>query len=215
MPTSALPDIVISTPLWLALVTTAVGALEGALLVRRPDGMPVDFVGASIFALFLGLGGGFARDIVLGNTPVMAIRTPWYLITVVAALLVVLVAGRWIPENHRVIITLDALTLGLYAAIGTQYALDFGVSWAGAIFVGTLAGVAGGVIVSLLRRQVPAVLKPGFPYALLAAIGSGVYLLLAPIDGGLASFAAVATVMLLRWLTLRYSVKTRAVGVPH
>ena len=121
-----MPNIAVSTPLWLALVTTGVAAVEGALLGRRGvDSGTMDIVGMSVFALFFGLGGGFARDVMLGNTPFVALRTPWYLLTVLGAVLVALAVGRHIPDGGTMFTLLDALTLGLYAAIGTQYALDF------------------------------------------------------------------------------------------
>ena len=207
----SLPNIVMETPLWLALLTTGVGAIEGALLSRKAGHVSVDIVGAAAFALFLGLGGGFARDTMLGNTPFIALRTPWYLLTVVGALVLALVVGRWIPQGGRVMLTLDALTLGLYAAIGTQDAMNFHVSWVGAILVGCAASVTGGIVVSVLRRETPEILQPGFPYALLALVGSAAYLLLAPINGGLASFVAVALVVALRLITVGLGIRTPAI----
>jgi uncharacterized membrane protein YeiH len=205
-----LPDIVLQTPLWLALLTTGVGAIEGALLSRKGGDVSVDIMGAAVFALLLGLGGGFARDSMLGNTPFVALRTPWYLLTVLGALVLALVVGRWIPQQGRIMLTLDALTLGLYAAIGTQYAMDFHVSWVGALLVGCAASVTGGVVVSVLRRETPSLLAPGFPYAILAIVGSATYLVLAPINGAVASFGAVALVVGLRWLTVGLDIRTPA-----
>ena len=208
-----IPDIVINTPEWLALVTTGVGALEGAAIARQSKSNELDFVGAFVCALFLGLGGGLARDTLLGNDPVVAIRTPWYLVVVVLCTFVVLFAGKFVPKNgSRMMLLLDALTVGLYAGIGVQYALDFKVSVVGAILVGLFAGLTGGAIVSILRRETPALLLPGFPYGLLALAGVLVYVALAPISGGLASFACVGTVILLRFATLKWDVHTRIVS---
>lgn len=209
---SAIPDIVINTPLWLALVTTGVGALEGAIIGRSSkDGARPDVVGLTVFALFLGLGGGMVRDTMLGNLPFESLRTPWYLVVVVASVVVVLVAGRLVPVNSTIFIVLDAMTTGLYAAIGAQYALDFGLPWVGAIFVGMFAGLSGGVIVALLRRETPALLYPGSPYGLLALLGVLVYLPLSQVNGVVASFSAVGVVVVGRLAVRKWGISTRAV----
>lgn len=198
-----IPNLAVNTPLWLALVTTAVGAVEGGVIGRSRSSVPYDLVGAGVFALFLGLGGGFARDTMLGNTPFVALRSPWYLVAVLVGLLVAMVAGRWIPVRGLAFVALDALTIGLYAVVGTQYALDFGVSWIGAIVVGLFASLTGGVIVALLRGERPAILMPGEPYAVIALAGVVLYVVLAPVTGAVASICAITVVVALRMLVVR------------
>jgi uncharacterized membrane protein YeiH len=208
-----LPNIVIKTPEWLALLTTGVGALEGALIARQSRSAQLDVVGAFVFALFLGLGGGLARDILLGNDPVVALRTPWYLLVVVVCTGVVLLGSKYMPStNARSTILLDAITLGLYAGIGVQYALDFKVSIVGAIIVGLFASLTGGVVVALLRKQTPQIIVSGSPYALLALAGVLTYLALAQVSGGLASFACVGIVVTLRFATLHWRIQTKTVS---
>ncbi len=212
---TAVPNIVVNTPEWLALLTTGVGAVEGAVLSRgsKRNSASMDIVGTFVLALFLGLGGGLARDTLLGNDPVVAIRSPWYLTVVIVAAVVVIAAGRFLPATEsRGFLFLDALTLGLYAAIGVQYALDFGVSIVGAVVVGLFASLSGGVIVSLLRQETPQILRPGFPYGLLALAGVLVYLALTPVSGGLASIACVAVVVGLRFITLHWNIQTPTVA---
>lgn len=207
-----LPNIVESTPLWLLLLTTLVGAIEGAGIGRR-TGSDVDIVGMAAFALFLGLGGGLARDTLLG-LPMAAIQTIWYPTMIVLAVLLVLSFGRWIPLDGKFILGMDALTLGLYAAVGTQKALDYHFPAIGAVVVGLFASVAGGVIVSILRRERPAILTPGAPYALLALIGVLIYLSLASFNGGLAALGCVGFVVVARFLTLRWGITTNSMDEP-
>jgi len=208
------PNIAVNTPQWLALITTGVGAVEGAVLARnssRTRNIQMDFVGVLVLALFLGLGGGLARDILLGNTPMVALRTPWYLVVVIAAAVLVVSLGRFIPPtDSKAFILIDALTLGLYAAIGVQYALDFKVSVIGAVVVGLFASLSGGVIVSLLRQETPQLLRPGIPYGLSALIGIIVYLSLAEFSGGVASFACVIAVVIFRFIVVRWNIQTKA-----
>lgn len=207
-----LPNIAVNTPMWLALLTTGVAAIEGAAVGRsRETAASLDIVGMAVFALLFGLGGGFARDTMLGITPFMSLRTPWYVITVLAAVVLVLVVGRWIPVHGRVFIMLDALTLGLYAAIGTQHAMDYGVPAVGAVLVGVVASTTGGILVAILQGQVPTLLVSGPPYALLGLTGSVIYLALDSVNSGLAALACVLTVVVLRAITLRFKISTPSV----
>lgn len=208
----SLPNIAEQTPLWLLLITTLAGAVQGANVGRR-DTTSVDIVGMTVFALFLGLGGGLARDTLLG-LPAAAIKSFWYPLMVIVGVIIVLLFGRWISPNGKIVIGLDALTLGLYAAVGTQKALDYNTPTIGALVVGIFAGVTGGVIVSLLRQERPVLITPGSPYAVLALIGVLIYLGLAPANGGLASLACVGFVIVSRFLTLRWNINFGSINRP-
>lgn len=200
------PNIAEDAPLWLLLVTTLVGATQGAALGRRP-GINIDIMGMTVFALFLGLGGGLARDILLG-LPVAAIQTFWYPTMVLLGVALVLVIGRFLSLQGWTMVTLDALTLGLYAVVGTEKALSMGVPAIGAVVVGLFAALTGGVIVSLLQQQRPAVITPGAPYALLALGGVLIYLALSPLNGAVAAITCVSFVIVSRVFTVRRGITT-------
>jgi len=197
--------------LWLALFTTFVSAIAGAILGRTPGRVNYDIVGVFVFAFFLGVGGGLTRDLLLGNLPPLALRTPWYIVTVAAAVLLVLTVGRWISRDSWGFVFLDALSLGLYAVIAAQMALDFGLPAIGAILVGFLAAISGGVIVSILRGETPEILQPSTPYALLAVIGVTVFVLTVPYLGGLAAILCLVIVVVLRFVTLNWNISTKSV----
>jgi uncharacterized membrane protein YeiH len=72
------------------------------------------------------------------------------------------------------------------------------------------ASLSGGVLVSLLRRETPQILRPGFPYAALAFAGIVVYVVLAPYSGGLAALACVCVVVVARFAVLRWNITTKA-----
>lgn len=211
MPTIDVPNIAANTPLWLALVTTFVAAVSGAILGRQPGRVSYDIVGVSVFAFVLGLGGGITRDVLLGNLPPLALRSPWYVVTVLGAVAAVLIVGRWIRVGSWTFILLDALALGLYAVIAAQLAVEFGLPDVGAITVGFLAAITGGVVVSLMRGETPQILIPSQPYALLALIGATVYVLLDQFSGGIAALACLASVIALRFVTLRWDLRTHSV----
>jgi uncharacterized membrane protein YeiH len=199
-------------PLWLGLVTTLVGALEGAALGRRVNVANVDIVGAAVFALFLGLGGGMVRDIMLGAYPIAALSNAWYLLMVLVALATIMLLGRYVPIDGKVFVALDALTLGLYAAIGTQKALSFKIGPVGAILVGMFASLSGGVIVSILQSRRPKLLQPSIPYGLVGLLGILVYLGVVHWSSGWACVACIAVVVVLRFVVIRFDIKTNPVS---
>ncbi len=205
------PDVTLEVPLWLALATTGVAAIQGAVIGRQSREPRYDIVGAFVLAFVLGLAGGITRDVLIGNLPVEAIRIPWYIAVVIAVTVLVIVAGRFLPTQGGMWFTLlDALTMGLYTAIATNYAMAAGVSVVGAVFVGVAAGIAGGLIVALLRGRTPAVLVPGIAYALTGLAGSIAYVALEPASPGLAAAACVGLVIFLRYLAVRFNMGTRA-----
>ena len=205
------PNFASNTPLWLALFTTFVAATSGAVIGRTPGRVKYDIVGVFVFAFFLGLGGGITRDVLLGNVPPLALRSPWYLVTVLGAVLVVLLIGRWIPVDGWIFILLDALTLGLYGVIAAQMAIEFGLPDIGAIMVGFLAAIAGGAIVAVLRGETPEILRPSEPYAILVIVGVTIYVLLDQVNAGVAALPCVGSVVILRFATLRWQIRTRAI----
>ena len=145
---SIVPNIAATTPIWLSLIATATGALEGALLGRQRS-PKIDIAGLTILALSLGFGGSLIRDILIGNTPPEALRH-WYYIAMVGVAVVVIIAfGRQIARFSYSLFILDALTMGLFAAVGAQYAITFHLPALTAIFVGSFAAVGGGVAAPL------------------------------------------------------------------
>ena len=207
---SIVPNIAATTPIWLSLIATATGALEGALLGRQRS-PKIDIAGLTILALSLGFGGSLIRDILIGNTPPEALRH-WYYIAMVGVAVVVIIAfGRQIARFSYSLFILDALTMGLFAAVGAQYAITFHLPALTAIFVGSFAAVGGGVAASLLLREVPTIMRPGPPYAVAAVAGTVVYVVLDGYVGGLAAIACVSVVFAIRVIAERKGLQTRPI----
>lgn len=203
-----IPNIAAHTPVWLSLIATATGALEGALLGRQRS-PKVDIAGLTILALSLGFGGGVIRDVLIGNTPPEALRHWEYIAVVGLAIVVIIVLGHHIARFAYALFVLDALTMGLFAAVGAQYAITFHLPALTAILVGSFAAVGGGVAAALLLREVPSIMRPGPPYAVAAVAGTVVYILLDGFHGGLASIACVLVVFVIRAVAERTGIHTR------
>lgn len=201
-------DLALSTPLWLAMLTIVVNALVGALHGYLDESRHWDVVGVVTFALVMGLGGGFLRDALLG-LPAQSLRTPWpVLATLVAVVLARLVAPA-AQRLPRLLAALDAVALALFAITGTATASVHGVPALPAVLVGVVSAVGGGVLVSVLRGQVPDILVPSRPQALLAAIVGGTYLALAGWDANAAYVVSGTLGVALHLVVTQRDVRTR------
>jgi uncharacterized membrane protein YeiH len=187
-----LPDLATSAPLWLALLTVGVNAVVGALRASIDDSRHWDIVGLSTFALLMGLGGGFIRDMLIGNLPAESLRTPWFLTTVLGCIVLVLVVGQRLAKVAPLVTLLNALALGLFAVSGTSAALRADLPVISAVFVGTVSAVGGGVLVSVMKDEVPGILLTSAPNALVAVLSSGVYAGVAVWSARAAAVAGIA-----------------------
>jgi uncharacterized membrane protein YeiH len=204
-----LPDLAVETPLWLALLTVGVNAVVGALRGATDDSRHWDIVGVTAFALLMGLGGGFIRDLLVGNLPAESLRTPWYLVTVLGSTVVVLAIGPRLARIGPLVTTLEALALGLFAVVGTAYALRAGLPIISAVFVGTVSAVGGGVLVSVMKDEVPGILVTSAPNALLATLVACVYAATAAWDSRAAALTGLVTAVVASILVDALGIRTR------
>jgi uncharacterized membrane protein YeiH len=205
----SVPDLAGATPLWLALLTVLVNAIVGALRGILDESRDWDLVGVTAFALLMGLGGGFIRDLLIGNLPAESLRSPWFLATVFVGIAIARVGGRVVTRLDRLFTVLNALALGLFAVVGASYATTFGLPFVSAVLIGTLSAVGGGMLVSVLQGEVPRILLAGAPNALLAVWGATAYLIVARFSPAAASFAGIATVLVAQEVSLRLGLTTR------
>jgi uncharacterized membrane protein YeiH len=209
-----LPDLATQTPLWLALLTVGVNAIVGALRATLDDEYHWDIVGLSTFAVLMGLGGGFIRDLLLGNTPVESLRTPWYLVTVLVGIGLVLLFGKRISRAKQLVVLLNSVALGLFAITGTAYALRADLPIVSSIFVGVVSAVGGGVLVSVMKDEVPEILLTSAPNALLALAVSGIYAATDVWSSQAAGVAGIATAIVMNYLASRFGIRTRRATDP-
>lgn len=190
------PDLASETPLWLALTTVGVNAVVGALRAQIDDEHHWDIVGISTFGVLMGLGGGFIRDLLVGNVPVESLRTPWFLTTVIGAIVLVLFFGRWASKFGWLVRLLNAIAIGLFAISGVAYALRADLPVISSLFVGVVSAVGGGVLVSVMKDEVPAILVTSAPNALVALLASAVYAAVAVADTSLAGISGIVAAIL-------------------
>ena len=203
------PDLATRTPLWLLLLTVGVNAILGALRASVDDEHHWDIVGMATFALLMGLGGGFIRDGLLGNLPAESLRHPWALVAVLGSIVIVLLVGQWLARVFFLVSVLNALALGLFAIVGTAYALRADLPIVSAIFVGSVSAVGGGVLVSLMKDEVPIILVVSAPNALVAILAAGVYAAVQVGNSRAAAVVGIIAAVLAHLATDRFNIRTR------
>lgn len=163
-------------PLWAELLAIGIGALQGAMFAAQFRDRRLDLLGVAIIGIATGFGGGLFRDILLSEVPV-ALRANWYLLAATGAALIGMLLERIFSRLGRIITVLDALTIGLFCAIGTTKALSLGLPEVPAIFVGTLSAIGGSILRDMLLNLPIALMHVGSLYAV-AAVGGATSLVL-------------------------------------
>ncbi len=182
----------------LDLLGTFAFALSGALLAARKR---MDVFGVVVLAIAAGLGGGIVRDVLIGATPPAAITHWSYLATAVAAGIVGFAAPQAVARARRTVLVVDAAGIGVFAVAGTTKAIAHGVPAVGAIVIGVITAVGGGVARDLLAGDVPVVLYSEI-YATPAALAS---LIVAVVSRSAAvEIAAAVLATAIRLASLRY-----------
>lgn len=192
----------------LDITGTFVFAVAGAFRATRHH---LDLLGVMVLAVATGVGGGMIRDMLLGATPVAAIQSELYLgVCIAGGVVVFLAADRVATQWNRVMI-MDAIGLGVFAAIGGAKGMAFGLGPIGVMIMAALTATGGGVVRDMLVREVPAVIRHDF-YATAALLGGAALLgaealgLSAPVQ---ITVAAVMT------SGLRFYAMVRGVGLPR
>ena len=185
----------------LDLVGTFVFALSGALVGVRHR---LDLFGVLVLSFVAANGGGVMRDTMIGATPPAALQDWRYVaISIAAGLLTFWRAGA-IERWRNPVQSIDALGLGVFAVAGALKAQAFGLGPVGAMLLGMLTGIGGGMIRDVLVAQVPTVLKAEL-YAIAALCGAGVVVLGTALDLPVAAVvvAGVVTCTGLRLFAIR------------
>jgi uncharacterized membrane protein YeiH len=179
---------------WLDLAGIFVFAASGALLAAARRQTLVTFI---FFAVITGVGGGTARDLLIGAPVFWIAENTVLLICVAAAMIVWLLPRRWL--EGRLLDWLDAAGLAAYASFGAAKGLAFGVAPLPAIGMGVLTACLGGIIRDVIAGQPSILMRPEL-YVTAAALSAAltVALLLAGVPGAVAGLLAFAAGFALR-----------------
>jgi uncharacterized membrane protein YeiH len=151
------------------IVATLLFAFEGARLAAAAG---LDVFGIVVVGMASSMVGGILRDVLLGDTPPFAFRSPSRILAGLGGSLLALgVVALGVPLDDTLIAVLDALGLALFAVTGAEKAIDHGSNGIVVVILGTLTAVGGGVTRDLLLGGIPSVLTTSI-YASAAAAGA-------------------------------------------
>lgn len=198
------------TLLYIIEVTAILVFAYSGLVHARRSGF--DLVGVLTVGIVTAFGGGTIRDVLLGNHPLYWIVHWEFLVLVIILLPAELVLVRFNRDisGGRVLMIIDALGLGLFTASGVGIALALNTPALPAAFIGVVTATFGGVVRDILCNQKPQLFLPTEPlYATCAFAGAWVYIGLIKLNvvPAAALFSCIATVFLLRILSVRFDIR--------
>ncbi len=168
----------------------------------------MDWLGAIVLASVVAIGGGTIRDLLIGHLPVSWVEDAWPVQVAIGTAIVVILILRirpnidlaaWTPN-----LVADAAGLSAFVILGTDIALDAGLTDFLAILLGTITGVGGGVLRDVLTGNKPMVLV-GQVYALAGIAGATLFVVLIAlgVNPDLSVWLPMATIFGIRMLSIR------------
>jgi uncharacterized membrane protein YeiH len=201
-------------PVALEIIATLAWAVSGAIVARSKN---FDFTGVFIIAILSCTGGGLLRDgIFLQTIPAMLKQPQYLLLALFAATLISVFGGLWqrLRWWNELVNIIDAIGTPGFTLIGFQLAWFAGISFIGAIFVGLVNGVAGGILRDMLVGDEPRFLRAGqlFTPILLLALLFYIGMLYVHVNSITAAWVTIILAAAARGLVIRFNWQTSAVS---
>ena len=185
-------------------VAITVQAMTAALAAGRRK---MDWFGVCVLACVTALGGGSARDIILGHYPLSWVEDPYLLLLSCGAALLTIAMARIVHRLRWPFLLLDALGLVVFSIIGCEVAIEMGQHPVIVIVAGMLTGIVGGILRDVLCNDIPLVFS-GELYATVSAVTGALYYLglqlgwqqdWVIVGAVAAGFALRVTAILMKW----------------
>lgn len=176
-------------------------AISGAVVAVRHR---LDLFGVLVLAFAAATAGGILRDLLLGALPPGSLVDWRYFAVSTAAGLLTFYRHAQVERLRNPVQLFDAVGLGLFAVLGANKALAAGLGPVGAVMLGILSGIGGGIARDILVAQIPSVLRrelyavAAFAGALVVVIGHALQWPAAPV-----AVAGAVLCFVLRWVAIR------------
>jgi len=196
----------------LDLLGVAVFAISGALAAGRKS---LDLLGVIVIAVVTAIGGGTLRDLLLDRHPIFWVADPTYLIVISISALLTFSYVRLHHPPRKSLLIADAFGLDLFTIMGAKIAEAAGLSPIIVVVMGTMTGVAGGVLRDVLCAEVPLILRRDI-YATAAIVGASLYLIVQEFGVGqiAATLIGMTTVALLRLIAIQRGLRLPVFRLP-
>ena len=182
------------------VLAVAVFAITGALAAAERR---LDILGFILFGTITGIGGGTARDLLLGTDTVFWIGDTRYLWVCIGASILTWFIAPLLHSLHRVLVWADAVGVALFCVLGTIKAQQWGAPPVVSVVMGMMTATFGSIIRDTLLNQEPVLLGPEI-YVSAALLGSASYLALQAVP-------ATATLAMPLAMTLAFSLRASAI----
>jgi uncharacterized membrane protein YeiH len=162
----------------------------------------VPLFGVLLAGLMVGLGGGMARDVLLGLEPA-AIMTWYYTPAVLVAAIIGGLAAPSLDLGELPFVATQGVSIGLLVGIGVQKAVEYRTPAPSAILLGVITGTFGGALGDVLAGERAGIMREG--HLLLSGVVGGAvvfYLLTIYVGFYVAVVATVIVVAGLRMLSV-------------
>jgi uncharacterized membrane protein YeiH len=185
----------------LDFIGTFAFAISGGLVAVRHR---LDLFGVLVLSFAAATAGGLVRDVLLGATPPTSIVDWRYLAVSIFAGLLTFFRHQQVERMRNPVQLFDAVGLALFAVLGAGKALAAGLGPVGAVMLGVLTGIGGGITRDVLVAEVPHVLRREL-YAVAALAGATVVVAGDAFALPSAPVAVVGAVLCftVRWLAIR------------
>lgn len=151
------------------IAATGIFAIEGAAAASRAG---FDLLGVVVVGFTVGLGGGVIRDVLLGDLPPAAFRSPSRIIVAVVAAFATFLAIVVSPDlSIQPLQYLDAVGLALFAIAGAQKAFEYKCNLLVVTILGAITATGGGVIRDVFLSRAPFVFNESV-YGTAALLGA-------------------------------------------
>lgn len=149
-------------------------AMSGFLAAVRHK---LDIFGIALLAFLTALGGGIARDVIVGKIPYSMQNFSLCLIVLATlALALVLRLHKKTEIDQKLIFVIsDAVGLAAFSISGSLVAIDGGLNAFGVAVLALLTAVGGGMIRDILVNDIPAILKSEFYATIAILVGVIIY----------------------------------------
>ncbi len=164
-----------TTPHFLDLFSVGVFAISGCLAAGRKS---LDLIGVLVISVVTAVGGGTARDVLLGRHPIFWTADSSFLYVIAASVFLTIGYVRFRPPPEQLLRIADAVGLAVYSIVGAELAGQAERPAVVAVVMGTITGTAGGVLRDLLCNDVPILFREGYLYATAAIVGATLYVVL-------------------------------------
>lgn len=186
------------------ILGTIAFAISGVLVAIDKK---LDLFGVFIIAFVTSVGGGTLRDLLIGNTPVLWLRDPVYLYTILGAVVFAVIFRTRLKYIRKSLFLFDTIGIGLYTMVGIERGISVGLSSIMCIGLGTMTACFGGVIRDILCNEIPVIFRKEI-YATACILGGLGYFLLRrlPFDDAYAYIAGIVIVIGIRLVAVRFKI---------